>query len=174
MKKVLLHICCGVCALYAIEKLKKDGYLLEGLFFNPNIYPAEEYQRRKKGAEDVGKIAKVKIIQTQYQPSLWFDVCGEQASEDEGGARCQLCYKLRLQKTFEVMKGEGFDFFATTLTISPHKDSLQISEIGKNIGADSFLAVDFKKNEGFKRTIELAKKYNLYRQNYCGCMYSKR
>jgi len=172
MKKVLLHICCGVCALYAIEKLKREGYLVEGLFFNPNIYSADEYLRRIKAAQVAASIQKVKIKELEYEPSLWLAVCGEHKDEKEGGQRCQLCYKLRLQKTFEMVKELGFDFFTTTLTISPHKDSTIINGIGKDIGSDSFLVMDFKKKDGFNKTMKLAKQHNIYRQRYCGCIYS--
>jgi len=174
MKKVLLHICCGVCALYAIEKLKKEGYVVEGLFFNPNIYPQDEHSLRKEAAHNATDIEDIKMIEGKYEPSLWGDACGQYKDEAEGGMRCNLCYELRLKKTFEKAKDLGFDFFTTTLTISPHKDSRVISEIGKTIGADTFLEMDFKKEDGFKRTMELAKKHNLYRQKYCGCMYSQK
>ena len=174
MKKVLLHVCCGVCALYSIEKLKKEGYLIEGLFFNPNIYPEAEYSLRKEAAQEAANIGEIKIIESKYEPSLWVDVCGQYKDEAEGGIRCNLCYKLRLKKTFERAKDLGFDFFTTTLTISPYKDSAVISKIGKAIGADLFLEIDFKKGDGFKKTMELAKKHNLYRQKYCGCIYSQR
>jgi predicted adenine nucleotide alpha hydrolase (AANH) superfamily ATPase len=172
MKKVLLHVCCGVCALYAIEKLKEEGYLVEGLFFNPNIYPADEYERRKDTARQAAKIQGINMTEVDYEPLLWLEVCGGYKNEKEGGARCLLCYQLRIGKTFEIAREKGFDLFTTTLTISPHKDSTVISEIGKSIGSDLFLVIDFKKKEGFKRTMELAKQYNLYRQKYCGCIYS--
>ncbi len=174
MKKVLLHICCVVCALHAIQKLKEEGYSVEGLFFNPNIYPADEYGRRKEAAKQAASIEGIKMIEVGYDPSLWIEVCAKYADEKEGGGRCQLCYRLRMSKTLEIARESGFDFFTTTLTISPHKDSASICKIGKEIGQNYFLAVDFKKNEGFRKTMESAKKHNLYRQNYCGCMYSKR
>ena len=174
MKKVLLHICCGVCALSAIEKLKKDGYLVEGLFFNPNIYPEAEYILRRKTAQKAASIGQIKMKEAKYDLPLWFNVCGQYRHEPEGGARCNLCYELRLKKTFQAAKREGFDLFTTTLTISPHKNSKAISEVGKKIDPDVFLEVDFKKDGGFAQTMELAKKHDLYRQKYCGCIYSKK
>ena len=174
MKRVLLHICCGVCALYAVEKLKKDGYSVEGLFFNPNIYPETEYALRKEAALAAATIGKIKMTEDSYNLPLWFNTCGQYRYEAEGGERCSLCYELRLKKTFKVAKREGFDFFTTTLTISPHKNSKIISDIGKRIDSDSFLEVDFKKDGGFAQTMESAKKHELYRQKYCGCIYSRK
>jgi len=174
MKKVLLHICCGVCAFACIERLKKEGFHIEGIFFNPNIHPAREYIKRKKVAIEVSTISNIKLIEAEYRADDWFRECHLLADEPEGARRCLVCYRLRLKRTFEVCCDKKFDYFTTTLTISPHKNSEQILEIGKSLGKDKFLSFDFKKDEGFKNTIEFAKKHNLYRQNYCGCVYSMR
>ena len=99
MKKVLLHICCGVCAFYSIERLKKRGLFVEGLFFNPNIYPVNEYHKRKKVAEQVANLQNIKLIDCEYDPLVWAKVCGEYGSEKEGGKRCLLCFEMRLQKS---------------------------------------------------------------------------
>jgi predicted adenine nucleotide alpha hydrolase (AANH) superfamily ATPase len=174
MKKVLLHICCGICALYCIEKLKQDGFYIEGLFFNPNIEPQVEYSRRKQTLENLKRIYSLNIIEGEYNPSAWHQICDSYQNEPEGGKRCFLCYQMRLVKTLEVAKNLNFNYFTTTLTVSPHKKSAVIIEIGKKLSNDKFLPRDFKKEDGFKKTTALAKKYNFYHQNYCGCVYSIR
>lgn len=173
MKTVLLHICCGVCALGAIERLKEQEDEVYGLFFNPNISPDEEYEKRKIAVKAAGEIAAVKIIEGRRDSEAWSAVCQKYRHEKEGQARCILCYELRLKETFRICVENNFDWFTTTLTISPHKNSKTIISLGRELGGDKFLAVDFKKKDGFKRTIELAKKHNLYRQNYCGCLFSR-
>jgi len=169
---ILLHICCGICALESINKLKQQNYEVVGYFYNPNIYPEEEYIRRKKVVEKVKEICGIEIIFEEYLPEQWEKICAEYSSEPEGGKRCILCYGLRLKKTFETAKKLNFEYFTTTLTISPHKNSRQIFSIVEQISKEKFLKIDFKKQDGFKKTIELAKLHNLYRQNYCGCIYS--
>ncbi|MDP2923238.1 MAG: epoxyqueuosine reductase QueH [Candidatus Omnitrophota bacterium] len=172
MKKVLLHICCGICALYCIERLKKNGFYVEGFFFNPNIHPESEYVKRKQMIAALRQISSIKILEGKYEPDEWHKICGAYQEEKEGGKRCLLCYQMRLVETFNVAKNLNFDYFSTTLTISPHKSSKAIIELGKKIGADTFLDNDFKKSNGFTQTMELAKRYNFYHQNYCGCIYS--
>ncbi|UCG35015.1 MAG: epoxyqueuosine reductase QueH [Candidatus Omnitrophota bacterium] len=172
MKKVLLHICCGVCAFASIGRLKKEGFYVEGFFFNPNIHPAGEYIKRKKVAVEVSRLCNTKIIMGEYRADDWFKECRALSDECEGARRCLVCYRLRLKRTFDTCVDKEFDYFTTTLTISPHKNSEQILEIGKRLGKDKFLSLDFKKEDGFKNTMELAKKHNFYRQNYCGCVYS--
>lgn len=174
MKKILLHICCGVCALYCIDHLKSQGFKVTGLFFNPNIHPKEEHDKRYETLKKVVEITKIELLPVTYNPEPWFKLCQEYENEPEGGKRCQLCYKLRLSETYDYFKKEIFDFFTTTLPISPHKNSKEIAALGKEIGQDKFIFYDFKKNNGFKKTIILSKQYNLYCQNYCGCIYSKR
>ena len=172
MKKVLLHICCGICALACIEKLKQEGFYVEGFFFNPNIHPFEEYQRRKQALKSPTSIFDIKIHEGLYSDKEWFMLCAPFAREPEGGLRCQHCYKIRLDVAYQFAREKNFDYFTTTLTISPHKNSDMVFNVGNEINPDKFLAIDFKKNNGFKRTQELSKVHNLYRQNYCGCIYS--
>ncbi|HIE36458.1 MAG TPA: epoxyqueuosine reductase QueH [Candidatus Omnitrophica bacterium] len=172
MKKILLHICCGVCTLYPIEKLRGLGFYVEGFFFNPNIYPYKEYLKRKKVIEKVKDLIKIKIIEGEYNPFLWLDVCKDYKEEKEGGKRCFLCYELRLKRTFKVLKEKKFDYFTTTLTVSPYKKSKAIISLGREMTSSHFFPIDFKKEDGFKKTIQLAKEFGLYRQNYCGCIYS--
>lgn len=174
MKKVLLHVCCGVCAFYCIERLAEEGYYVESFFYNPNIYPEKEYLKRKAAANEVALITKTKITEGIYNQSAWLNQCQEFKDSKEGGERCSLCYRIRLYETQKQAIDKGFDFFTTTLTVSPHKDSKIISALGREIGGPAFLPIDFKKQDGFKKTLELAKKHNLYRQNYCGCVYSIR
>jgi predicted adenine nucleotide alpha hydrolase (AANH) superfamily ATPase len=181
-KTILLHSCCGPCSSYVIKELA--NYLKVSVFYyNPNIEPLEEYEKRKK--------EQIRLIQ-EYQKEgmpvefldyekndtpLFLEAVKGLEQEKEGGARCPKCFYLRLKKTAEYAKIYSFDFFGTTLTVSPHKNAEQINKIGlqleKEIGV-SFLVSDFKKREGYKKSIEYSKKWNLYRQNYCGCSFSFR
>lgn len=174
MEKVLLHICCGVCASYCIQELKRQSFYVEGIFFNPNIHPRDEYLRRKQTAKFVASINGIALVEDSYDSSNWLELCGRHNKDKEGGLRCCLCYELRLRAVFEVSKEKNFDYFTTTLTVSPHKKSSTIFEIAKTVGGSRFFVIDFKKNDGFKKTIALAKKESLYRQNYCGCEFSKK
>lgn len=173
MKSVLLHICCGICALHSIARLKQEGFFVEGYFFNPNIQPEEEYLRRKSAIAIVKNAAAINIIEGEYDSSNWLSICGEYPNEPEGGQRCLLCYQLRLKAAYDLSVERKFDFFATTLTISPHKKSKIIFDIGKRIGGKNFLEIDFKKKDGFKLTMTLANQLQIYHQSYCGCLYSK-
>ncbi len=173
-KKILLHICCGICAADSIKRLKKEGYSVSGYFYNPNIYPYQEYLRRGKEAKKIAKFYKIKLIESDYDSDKWQKKCAKFSNEKEGGMRCNLCFALRLQKTCQEAIFKKIDYFTTTLTISPHKNSQKIFKIGEKVGGDKFLKIDFKKKDGFKKAIEISKKLNLYRQNYCGCIYSLR
>jgi predicted adenine nucleotide alpha hydrolase (AANH) superfamily ATPase len=170
--KVVLHICCGVCAAGAAEALSREGHQVLGFFYNPNIHPAEEYQKRLDVAYRVAKELKFPLEAGPYTPEEWFSLTGSLKDEPEGGKRCQVCYRLRLEKTCDYMVACGADAFTTTLTISPHKSAQVINSIGLEINGEKFLIRDFKKKDGFKRAVQLAKKWELYRQDYCGCTYS--
>lgn len=172
MKKVLLHICCGVCACIAVKRLLDEGFYVTGFFFNPNIHPLKEYNKRKNNLDVIKKIFGINIIEGVYEPRGWFEFTRNYSGEKEGGRRCTICYEFRLRETLLVCKKEKFDFFTTTLTISPHKRSSAIFAIAKKVGGSYFLERDFKKKDGFKEAVAFAKEYNLYRQNYCGCVYS--
>ncbi|MDP2931520.1 MAG: epoxyqueuosine reductase QueH [Chloroflexota bacterium] len=172
--KVVLHICCGVCAGAAAERLAREGRQVSGLFYNPNIYPAREYKKRLEVAKRVAKELGFPLAAAAYTPEAWFEATRSLENEPEGGRRCEVCFRLRLERTYQYMKDCGADAFATTLTISPHKSAAVVNRVGWEVGGDSFLERDFKKQEGFKRAIELAKTWALYRQDYCGCMYSLR
>jgi len=173
MKRVLLHICCGVCALYCIEKLSGDGFLVEGFFFNPNIHPYSEYLKRKQAAETVAKSLGIVMEEGSYLIFDWLKLSEPYSQDPEGGRRCIVCYKMRLEQTKLLCDEKNYDYFTTTLTVSPHKPSKIILDIGRSIDKVKFLALDFEKDDGFQKTIQEAKKLNLYRQNYCGCIYSK-
>lgn len=172
--KIVLHICCGVCAAGVVERLAYEGHRVSGLFFNPNIHPEEEYERRLEVARQVAQELDFPLVAGLYTPEEWFKETSGLENEPEGGKRCSVCFRLRLKKTYLYVLEQGADAFTTTLTVSPTKSAAVINQIGQEIGGDNFLIRDFKKNDGFKRSIELAKKWGLYRQHYCGCIYSQK
>lgn len=181
--KLLLHSCCGPCSTAVVERLT-DEFDVTVFFYNPCITDEEEYRLRLKtqmdficmfNRENMGTI-KVYFKEGSYRPTEYFDAVKGLEEEPEGGARCSVCFKQRLEKTAETAGMSGYDYFGTTLTVSPHKNYKLISEIGRELALRyglTFVDRDFKKKDGFKRSIELSKKYDLYRQNYCGCEYSK-
>ena len=173
-KKVLLHACCGVCACACIGKLKEEGFSPIVFFFNPNIQPQTEYQKRKIAAFIMAEALGVTIIEGNYNSSAWQQAVKPYSQKAEGGQRCLACYKMRLSEAFNLLCKKGYNYFTTTLTVSPHKRSSDIIKIGKDIGGDKFLPFDFKKKNGFKKTIAAAKNLNLYQQNYCGCLDSRK
>jgi len=172
--KILLHICCGVCAAGVVERLTLEGHQVHGLFYNPNIHPRREYDRRLGVAREVAKELDFPLEVPLYITEEWFNETVSLENEPEGGRRCEVCFRLRLKKAYLYMKDCGADAFTTTLTISPHKSADMINRVGQEVGGERFLARDFKKKAGFKRAVELAKKWALYRQDYCGCIYSMR
>jgi predicted adenine nucleotide alpha hydrolase (AANH) superfamily ATPase len=163
--KIVLHICCGVCA---------EGHLVLGLFYNPNIQPLEEYQRRLEVARTVARKMGFPLEVAPYVPEEWLKETSGLEDEPEGGRRCELCFRLRLEKTYLLMKDRGAQAFTTTLTVSPHKSAAVVNRVGVEIGGERFLVRDFKKQDGFKRAMALANEWALYRQDYCGCVYSMR
>ncbi|MBI3931534.1 MAG: epoxyqueuosine reductase QueH [Chloroflexi bacterium] len=172
--KTVLHICCGICAAGVAERLLSEGHEVSGFFYNPNIHPAKEYECRLEVARRVAGELGFPLAVGQYGTDRWFEATNGLETEPEGGRRCPVCFRLRLEKTFSHMQEKGCDAFTTTLTVSPSKSALVVNQIGQEIGGDRFLARDFKKKDGFKRSIELAKKWELYRQHYCGCIFSLR
>jgi len=181
--KILLHVCCGPCATVALDRLLDEGDVTV-FYYNPNIYPIAEWQKRKENVEklikllskDIGK--KIDFICPDYEADRFYAIINsnsEFAKMPEGGARCTECFRERLVKTAEWAKKNGFDAFCTSLTVSPHKNSKLINQIGNECGKKNdivFLERDFKKQNGFYNSILLSKKYDLYRQNYCGCEFS--
>lgn len=170
--KVLLHICCGVCASSCVETLRKSGHAVSGYFYNPNIYPRNEYVKRLQAAKEISHQQGFALLTGDYSPQIWHERIKGLENEPEGGKRCSQCFSLRLEQTKTKAQENNFGAFTTTLTVSPHKNSKRINDIGSGIGSDLFLVTDFKKQDGAKRAQELAKKNNLYRQHYCGCSYS--
>ena len=172
--KVVLHICCGICAAGVAERLKSEGHEVFGYFYNPNIYPREEYEKRLEVARIVARELDFALEVPPYNPDEWHEVAGHLADEPEDGARCVICYRLRLAATARFLEGKGWDAMTTTLTISPRKRAAVVNQVGVEVAGDKFLARDFKKKDGFKRANELANKWGVYRQHYCGCRYSMR
>lgn len=179
-KKVLLHSCCAPCSSYVLEYLTKY-FELGVLYYNPNISPEDEYTKRVK--EQKGLIEKmplqnkVTFIEGCYEPKKFYELVKGLEKCPEGAKRCFLCYEMRLREAAKYAKELGYDYFTTTLTISPLKNAGKINEIGKRIAGEyqvTFLPSDFKKRNGYKRSIELSKEYELYRQDYCGCIFSKK
>lgn len=175
--KLLLHSCCGPCSSYVLEYLN-DYFDITVFFYNPNIYPEGEYNKRLSDQKKLLKemfIKPLKLIELPYNHDEYLSLVNGLENEKEGCKRCFVCYKLRLQKTAEYAKENKFDYFATTLTVSPYKNANKLNEIGKELEEElniKYLVSDFKKRNGYKRSIELSNKYDLYRQNYCGCEFS--
>ncbi len=184
-KKLLLHSCCGPCSTAVIERLLAD-YEITVFFYNPCITDAEEYEKRKlnqiKFIEAVNRNAccesgRVNFIEGDYDPENYLERVRGTEDESEGGARCTECFRMRLEKTAAYAARHGYPIFGTTLTVSPHKNYSLISEIGQGLADEygvEFLDMDFKKQAGFQRSVQLSREYGLYRQDYCGCGFSKR
>ena len=172
--RIVLHICCGVCAAGVVERLLAEGHQVRGFFYNPNIQPAREYNRRLETAGKVAGEMGFPLEAGPYKPEEWFKAISSLENEPEGGRRCEVCFRFRLIETLQYTQKCGWDVFTTTLTISPRKSAVVVNKVGKEIGGDRFLAKDFKKQDGFNRTIKLAGKWDLYRQHYCGCVYCQR
>jgi len=170
--KVVLHICCAVCAAGAAERMLQEGHEVAGFFYNPNIYPAREYELRLQSAREVARRLKFPLAEGPYFPLDWRRAVASLESEPEGGRRCPICFRMRLQKTYDFMLQSGCQAFATTLTMGSNKSALLMGNLGREIGGPRFLNYDFKKKEGFKRAGELARLWGLYRQHYCGCEFS--
>jgi predicted adenine nucleotide alpha hydrolase (AANH) superfamily ATPase len=171
---MVLHICCGVCAAGAADVLLREGHRVTGYFYNPNIYPENEYSVRLETVRRTADKLKFDLIEGPYDIEKWNSAATALGDEPEGGTRCLICYRIRLEKTYDFMQEIGADVFTSTLTISPHKSAAEINRIGIEIGGDNYMSRDFKKKDGFKRAVEMARSWELYRQNYCGCIYSLR
>ena len=172
--KIVLHICCGICAAGVIERLQAEGHEVTGFFYNPNIHPPAEYEKRLEVARKVAGEFRIALEVPPYDPGDWYEVAGGMGNEPEDGARCAVCYRLRLARTVQFLAETKADAFTTTLTISPRKKADIVNRVGQEVGRERFLARDFKKQDGYKHSIELAKKWDLYRQHYCGCVFSIR
>jgi len=174
-KRLLLHTCCAPCASHVIEVLTAD-YDISLLFYNPNIEPVEEFLKRKEELcsllSKMPSARHVRLLDSEYDNEAFSAVAEGLRAKPEGGARCANCFKLRLTESARFAKSHGFEFFATTLTVSPHKNASLINEIGEklssSVGVD-YISSDFKKQGGYQRSTLLSKQYGIYRQNYCGC-----
>ncbi len=182
-KKILLQSCCAPCSTAVIERLA-DDFDITILYYNPNIYPEAEYLKRKN--EELKYIEiynsknpenQIKFLDCDYESEVFYAKTKGFEEDREGGARCAICFRLRLEKTASLAKTNGFDIFGTTLTVSPHKNAELINAIGKELQNEygiEYLESNFKKQNGYKRSVELAKENDLYRQNYCGCEFALR
>lgn len=177
--KLLLHVCCAPCSSHVLEMLA-ETYDITVFFYNPNITEREEYKKRiaelRRFVQEAPFAKNVDIVEGDYEPERFFEMAKGLESEPERGARCYKCYALRMKKAALYTKAHGFDLFTTTLSISPHKNAAWLNEIGEALSREigvEYLYSDFKKKNGYARSIELSREYNLYRQDYCGCVYSK-
>lgn len=172
---VLLHTCCAPCATHCIEVLRALGHTPTLFFSNANIAPEVEFYRRAQEVVKLANIADVPLIIDTPDHCDWLArVATGLEAEPEKGSRCARCFQYALQRSHRQMRASGLDVFTTTLTVSPHKFSEQISRIGQEISANEYLDINFKKQGGFKRSLELSEEYELYRQSYCGCEFSMR
>ncbi|MDO5018710.1 MAG: epoxyqueuosine reductase QueH [Lagierella massiliensis] len=177
---LLLHSCCGPCSTSVLDYLTKY-FKVTILYYNPNILPTEEYYKRleeqKKVIDLVDKRFKIDFIEGRYEPREYFDVVKGLTNLPEGSKRCFNCYELRLRESAKYAKDMGMDYFATTLSVSPYKNAQVINELGEKIAEEygvKHLPNDFKKKDGYKKSVEFSKSWNIYRQDYCGCPFSKR
>lgn len=177
---LLLHSCCGPCSSYVLEYLTQY-FNIKLYFYNPNIHPEEEYKKRLDAQYKVIKSMQlennVEIIEGAYNTEMFFSKVHGLESEPEGGERCRICIKMRMEATASEAKKLNADYFATTLTVSPHKNAIYINQMGEELEQSqqiAYLLSDFKKKNGYKRSIELCRIHNIYRQDYCGCVFSFR
>lgn len=177
---LLLHACCAPCSSYVLEYLSQH-FDITLFFYNPNISPKEEHDFRYaelvRLVGEMGLSPRVKVIEGAYEPERFYSLSEGLEELPEGGARCAKCYDLRLSETAKLAADGKYDFFTTTLSISPYKNAEWLNSIGVRLGEEygvRYLVSDFKKKNGYKRSCELSEKYGLYRQNYCGCEFSKR
>ncbi len=174
--KILVHICCAPDALYVMEILRQD-YDVSGFFYNPNIFPLDEYKTRLDEANNVARILDFKLIRGIYDSDRWFDITKKFKEEPEKGKRCDICYAMRLMKTAQRASALGFDSFTTVMSLSPWKKADVLNRIGRMFAQRyeiDFLEANFKKKDGFRKSVDLSRTHGLYRQNYCGCKYSIR
>lgn len=179
-KRLLLHSCCAPCSSYVLEYLS-NYFAITIYYYNPNIFPKEEFHSRADEQERlIGQLSgkyPITFIKGDYDSKFFYDSVAGLEGEKEGGERCFVCYELRLRAAAKMAKEEGYDFFTTTLSISPLKKADKLNEIGEKLSKEygvSYLFSDFKKKSGYQRSVELSSQYGLYRQDYCGCVFSKK
>ncbi len=174
--RILAHVCCAPDAAYAVGVLQ-ETHDVTGFFFNPNIWPPEEYGRRLDEARKVERILAFPLLAGAYEPEAWFETTDRFKTEPERGRRCDICYALRLDRTAREALARSLPAFTTIMSVSPRKKADVLNRIGRRLGRKyglAFLEADFKKKGGFQKSVELSRRHDLYRQNYCGCLYSRR
>jgi predicted adenine nucleotide alpha hydrolase (AANH) superfamily ATPase len=172
---ILLHVCCAPCSTHVISILGRE-YDVACYFYNPNIQPEGEYLRRMETMREYAERLGVEFLPGEYDCEKWFELTRALKDEKEGGKRCEVCYRIRLEECARIASEKGYDVFATTLTIGPQKKAEVINRIGRDLAEVRglrFLEEDFKKKDGFRHSVEMSKAENMYRQDYCGCIYSK-
>ena len=173
--RILVHVCCAPDALFVFGALR-ENYEVTGFFSNSNIHPREEYDLRLEEARRVARTLGVPLLEDAYDPDGWFALTRKFTNEPEKGRRCDVCYAARLRRTSERAAQDGFDAFTTVMSLSPWKKAAVMNRIGRQFAARcgvAFLAGDFKKKDGFKKSVDLSRAHGLYRQDYCGCIYSR-
>ncbi len=176
MMRLLLHACCAPCLAAAAEKLK-NSFEVTAFFYNPNIHPEEEYSLRLREARRYALRESVKILEGSCEPEKWFENVKGMGDEKEGGARCEACFRMRIEKTAQTAESLGIKNIASTLTAGPGKKAVIINSIGEETAGKyglTFLSEDFKKKDGFKKAIKICREHGIYRQNYCGCVFSRK
>ena len=177
--RLLLHSCCAPCSSYVLEYLSQY-FAITVFYYNPNIFPREEYEKRaeeqRRLIEALPAVHPIHLVVGDYEPECFYQLARGLEQVPEGGERCFRCYRLRLEAAARLAREGGYDYFTTTLTVSPLKDAGKLNEIGEELaeGTAMYLPSDFKKKGGYQRSIELSKQYGLYRQDFCGCVYSHR
>lgn len=173
---MLVHLCCAPDALYVLNLLRKD-YDVYGYFYNPNIHPRQEYDLRLNETRKVAQTLEIKLYEEIYDDERWLAITQKFKEEPEKGRRCDVCYAVRLERTARKASQLGLEIFTTVMSLSPWKKAESLNRMGRMFASRygiKFLEADFKKKDGFKKSIELSKEHGLYRQNYCGCVYSKK
>ncbi len=176
-KKILLHACCAICSGYPISLLQDMGYSVVVYFYNPNIFSSEEYEKRLEAQKTLCDHFGCELIVGEYESDVYYNYVKGFEDEPEKGLRCDKCFELRLKKSAELAKSLGIDEFTTSMVISPHKDYEKLTNIGNNIAQDlglKYFSQNFRKQDGFLKTNQISKSLNLYRQNYCGCKFSRK
>jgi len=172
LPRLALHVCCGPCATSVIERVRAR-FRVEAVWYNPNIQPREEHERRLQGMSEVAQAMDVPLVVLGYDVERWEAACAGLMDEPEGGARCPVCFELRLRRVASFAAERGIGFIASTLTVSPHKSAPRINAVGLRIAREhgiSLVDEDFKQGDGFARSVQLSRELGLYRQSYCGCL----
>lgn len=175
--KIVLHSCCAICSGYPISYLKELGYSVVVYFYNPNIYPDSEYQKRLEMERILCRHFGVELVEGEYDTENYYSFVKGLENEPEKGKRCYKCFELRLRQTAKFALERGINNFTTSIVISPHKNYQTLTTIGEGIAKEyglNYTAIDFKKKDGFLKTNKISRELNLYRQNYCGCKFSIR